>query len=236
MERAFLYGDLLFETMLAEGGSVALISQHYSRLANAAAVLKMDLCGLNEEKFNTQSLQALQNFNPTPKKGEKHRIRYTLYRESKGTYLPDSNQSNFNISISRFEPKNAAEIHQLGIYPDQQKAPGKLSNLKSGNALIYVMASIWAKENNLDGALICNTNGYIIESDNSNIFWRKNGVWFSPPLTDGCIAGIGRELFIASHQVTEKSCTETDLLNADECILTNALYLKRNFKFTTHNS
>ncbi len=217
--------------MLAEGGSVALISQHFSRLANAAAVLKMDLCGLNEEKFNTQSLQALQNFNPTPKKGEKYRIRYTLYRASKGTYLPDSNQSNFNISISPFEPNNAIETHQLGIYPDQQKAPGKLSNIKSGNALIYVMASIWAKENNLDGALICNTNGYIIESDNSNIFWRKNGVWFSPPLTDGCIAGIGRELFMASHQVTEKSCTETDLLNADECILTNALYLKRSFIF-----
>jgi branched-chain amino acid aminotransferase len=233
MERAFLYGDLIFETMLATGGSIPLMSLHYSRLVHSAKILKIDLCGLNEEKFNTELLTALHNFNQNHSNNENYRVRFVLFRKSNGTYLPESNDSGFNIEVSRFEPKNNAEILQLGIYTEQQKAAGGLANIKSGNALIYVMASIWAKENNLDGALIRNTNGQIIESNHSNIFWRKNNTWFTPPLADGCVAGIGREIFMLNQKVQEQSCYGQDLLNADECIITNALNPKRGFNLKT---
>jgi branched-chain amino acid aminotransferase len=112
---------------------------------------------------------------------------------------------------------------------EQTKAPGVLANLKSGNALIYVMASIFAKEQGWEEALILNTNGHIIESTTSNIFWQANQQWFTPPLSDGCIAGIGREVFMERHSVIEKSCTHIDLQNAEQCILTNALWLERKF-------
>jgi branched-chain amino acid aminotransferase len=229
MERAFLYGDLLFETMLAEGGIIAHISRHYSRLSQSAEVLKIALCGLNEEKFNALCAQKIAEFEQKNPDSIYLRVRAVLNRDSEGTYLPQNNIGKLSIQISEIEKLVQTEILRLGIYKEQQKAPGILANLKSGNALIYVMASIWAQENNLNGALILNTQNNIIESSHSNIFWRQGTNWLTPPLADGCVAGIGRELFMETNKVLEKSCSRIDLLNADECILTNALNKPRNF-------
>lgn len=230
MERAFLYGDLLFETMLFSNGQAPHIARHYKRLAHSAQILKMDLCGLNEEKFNTEIYAAVQEFQSKNPNSSTLRIRFTLFRQSEGFYLPNSNSTNFQISIFRFEPKTPMQPIKMGIYKEAQKAPGILANLKTGNALLYVMAAIWAKENTYDDALILNTNGEIIEATSSNIFWQKNSAWFSPPLAAGCVAGIGRQLFMAQHPVTEKPCTPQDLALADTCLLTNALTPQTPFK------
>jgi branched-chain amino acid aminotransferase len=223
MERAFLYGDLLFETILFSNGHAPHIARHYSRLAHSANILKMDLCGLNEEKFNKEIYQAVQEFQSKNANSSTLRIRFVLFRQTEGFYLPISNSTNFHIIIFRFEPKTPIQPIKMGIYKEQHKAPGILANLKTGNALIYVMAAIWAKENGYDDALILNTNGEIIEATSSNIFWQKNGLWFSPPIASGCVAGIGRQLFMAQYPVTEKPCTPQDLAQADNCLLTNAL-------------
>jgi branched-chain amino acid aminotransferase len=230
MERAFLYGDLLFETILFCNGQAPHIARHYRRLAHSASILKMDLCGLNEEKFNTEIYTAVQEFQSKNANSNTLRIRFVLFRQSEGFYLPNSNATSFNISIFRFEPKTPVEPIKMGIYEEQRKAPGILANLKTGNALVYVMASLWAKENAYNDALILNTNGEIIEATSSNIFWQKNGAWFSPPLAAGCVAGIGRQLFMEQHPVTEKTCTAQDLYTADTCLLTNALTPQTPFK------
>lgn len=230
MERAFLYGDLLFETMRVEYGRIPHIARHFRRLEQSAQTLKIDLCGLNEEKFNTYCEQKIADFEAQNPNSTFLRLRAVLYRDSQGTYLPLENKGKLQLQLSEITHLVQPEILRLGIYTQQQKAPGILANLKTGNALVYVMASIWAQENNLDGALILNTQNHIIESTHSNIFWRKANTWFTPPLADGCVAGIGRQLFMESHTVVEKSCLTQDLQNADECILSNALHAPRNFR------
>jgi branched-chain amino acid aminotransferase len=119
-------------------------------------------------------------------------------------------------------------INDIDVYEEQYKACSTLSNLKSGNALIYVLASQYAVANNLDDALIINQHGRIIEATSSNLFWIKNGIISTPPLTEGPIAGIMREVVINLAQkqgllVQEKELTIDELLIADECFLTNAL-------------
>jgi branched-subunit amino acid aminotransferase/4-amino-4-deoxychorismate lyase len=235
MERAFLYGDLLFETILATPAGIPYISHHFRRLEKSAAILKMDLCGLNEEKFHQELTQVLNQFKVKNSNCSHFRIRFVLNRKSGGFYLPDSNQSSYFIEIFRFEPKPNEKVLRLGIYTEQQKAPGVLANLKTGNALVYVMASLWAKENKLDDALIVNTENQIIEASSSNIFWKQNGQWFTPPLSSGCVAGIGRELFLNQNKVTEKACYANDLFNAEDGILTNALTAPRRFKLIALN-
>jgi branched-chain amino acid aminotransferase len=134
--------------------------------------------------------------------------------------------------MHRFEPKKPknGSTWRLAPYTEQSKAPGKFSLLKSGNALLYVMAALFAEENQLDEALIVNTSGHIIESGTGNIFWKEKEQWFTPPLSDGCIAGIGRELFMESHQVQESHCSFNQLLEASCCVFTNAIYPYREFK------
>ena len=92
------------------------------------------------------------------------------------------------------------------------------------------MASIWAREKELDDALILNSKGNIIEASSSNIFWRINRQWFTPPLSDGCVEGIMREVFMGQNKVIEKSCSMSELNKADEILLSNAIQGLRKFE------
>ena len=229
MERAFLYGDLLFETILVQAKAIPHLALHYKRLSQSAALLKMELCGLNEEKFCQEILAEAERFRLQHPEAKNLRARFVLYRDSDGFYLPTSHQTKFQITLFRFEPKPILQPLKLGVFWEQAKAPGPLANLKTGNALVYVMASIWAKENDFDDALIINTNHEIIEASSSNIFWLKNGIWHTPPLSSGCVNGIGRTLFMQENTCLEVPCTLQDLQNAEKCLLTNALQEPREF-------
>jgi branched-subunit amino acid aminotransferase/4-amino-4-deoxychorismate lyase len=229
MERAFLYGDLLFETILVQAKAIPHLALHYKRLSQSADLLKLELCGLNEEKFSQEILQEVARFRLLHPNYQTLRVRFVLYRDSDGFYLPNSNTSKYQISLFLFEPKPNLHPLKLGVFNEQSKAPGPLANLKTGNALVYVMACIWAKENNLDDALILNTNHEIIEASSSNIFWLKNGIWHTPPLSSGCVNGIGRTLFMQENTCLEVPCTLQDLQNAEKCLLTNALQEPREF-------
>jgi branched-chain amino acid aminotransferase len=119
-------------------------------------------------------------------------------------------------------------INNIDVYEEQYKASSTLSNIKSGNSLIYVLASQYAVANRLDDALILNQHGRIAEATSSNLFWIKNGIISTPPLGEGPVAGIMREVVMELAQkqgllVQEKELTIDELLIADECFLTNAL-------------
>jgi branched-chain amino acid aminotransferase len=91
------------------------------------------------------------------------------------------------------------------------------------------MAAIWAKENNLNDALILNQHDRICDSTIANVFWVKDNKIFTPPLNEGCVAGVMRkkvlELAIrnSDHLMQEAVLTQEILLQADEVFLTNAI-------------
>jgi branched-chain amino acid aminotransferase len=228
MERANQYGDLLFETMFYDGNEIRFPKLHFDRLIKGLETLKMPKPYLHFEEFlerinHAAFLGLNQNENETPL-----RIRLTAKRKGNGNYFPSEAQLKYEVFAQPILLKNN-KVLTLGIYPDQAKAPGKLANLKTGNALIYVMSAIYAKENDWDESLILNTQSRIIESTSSNIFWHSNGQWFTPPLSEGCIEGIGRSVFMDTNHVVEKPCNFEDLQNAEKRLLTNALFLQREF-------
>ena len=81
---------------------------------------------------------------------------------------------------------------------------------------------------NLFEGIFLNHQGYIVEGITSNIFIVKNGKLITPPLRIGCLGGITRKtvLEIASKPLhltkQEKNIKKTDLLNSEECFLTNS--------------
>jgi branched-chain amino acid aminotransferase len=228
MERANQYGDLLFETMLFEGNEIRFANFHFERLIKGLEILKMPKPFLSCEEFLEIAKQAaIFGLNQNPIES-KLRIRFTAKRNGLGNYLPINPQIIYETSVQPILPKNNKFL-TLGIYPEQVKAPGILANLKTGNALIYIMSALYAKENNWDEALILNTFGNIIESTSSNIFWFKNNQWYTPPLSEGCIEGVGRRVFMESHPVIEMPCALSDLQTAEQRLLTNALFLQREF-------
>jgi branched-chain amino acid aminotransferase len=229
INRAFVYGDLLFESMLVLNNQIQHVDKHFERLRKSATVLKMNLSNsFDIDFFKNAILNEINNSNLSNKNS--CRVRFVLHRNATGFYLPNSNETAF--IIEPFElPENWKEIadkpKRTGIYTFQTKATGPISNLKTGNALIYVLAKIWAHENGFDDALILNHNGNIIEAASSNLFWKSNNQIYTVPLAEGCINGIARQVYmeqmeVANKPVIEKICSEIELRQADEIFICNA--------------
>ena len=220
-DRSYRYGDGLFETMKIEDGNILLEEYHFERLFSGLETLKYQ----NPVFFTKQKLSGEVKELCKKNNCEKlARVRVSVSRGSGGLYDFD-NKFSYLIESWPLEQYGFNENGlMIDIFPDARKSIDKFSNLKSANYLPYVMAAIWAKENKLNDALIQNQYGRICDATIANIFWVKGGNVFTPPLNEGCVAGVMRKRILDLRQnIEEKSLTENDLLNADEVFLTNAI-------------
>lgn len=220
INRAFVYGDLLFETIRFSGGELVNIDFHTKRIEQGAKLLGFELP--STWSVNYLSDLILPQINP-----HNSRIRLVMSRQGEGFYLPNNNAVSFFVEHWPLLPKKVF-VDDIDVFEGQYKACNSLSNLKSGNALIYVLASQYAAANHLDDALIMNQYGRLAETTSSNVFWIKDGIISTPPLTEGPVAGIMREVVMGlaikkGLLLQEKELTIDELLVADECFLTNAL-------------
>lgn len=225
--RAFRYGDSLFETIRLCNNKIMFLRDHITRLKLGMTVLRMNL----PAEFNTENIyefiiQLIKHNTHAPHS----RIRLTVFRNEGGYYAPETNDISFLIESE--ELPCGYELNQRGfwadIYSDMKKPVNKLSNIKSGNALLYVMAGIAKQSMKLDECLIVNESGAICESISSNIFVVKNGTLYTAPLADGCVAGIMRKQIMslaAEYKILafENSITSYTLMNGDEVFLTNSV-------------
>ena len=226
--RAFRYGDSVFESIRLMKGKIMLLPLHIQRLKLAMTSLRMNIPG----EFSTTNIEHLiyelikENTITTDA-----RIRLTVFRNDGGFYTPETNDISFLIEVEKMEAVGYT-LNQKGLwvdlYAEIKKPISKISSIKTGSALIYIMAGITKNSLKLDDCLLVNDNGHIIESINSNIFVVKNGAVYTSPIADGCIDGVMRKhiLAIASENrilTFEKSLTVHTLADADEVFLTNAI-------------
>lgn len=226
--RAFRYGYGIFETMLVKDAAIQLESYHWERLFAGAAALHFDLPKLlTPQLLQTEVLHTVQK-----NKLEKlSRVRLQLYAGTGGLYDGKDQKPNYLIECFPLD-EHIIELNEIGlgvgIATGLQKSINSLANLKSCNALIYALAARQAKENKWNDALILNTQGNIIESTIANIFWIKDQQTFTPPLSEGCVAGVMRRRLLellpqVGYTVTEQPLTKELLMQADELFLTNAI-------------
>ena len=228
VRRGFSFGDGAFETIKIVNGLPLFLNNHYKRLSSAQKKLKIDEdqhFRIEELKSNILNLIELNNI----KQGGV--VRLSVYRTGSGTYLPNSNKLSYIIEIK----KSSSNLYQtndkglkIDVFNDLLKPINFLSPYKVANAQLYVLASIYFKEHELDDVLIKNSNDNIIETTNSNFFISSNGVLYTPPLSEGCVGGIMRmqviNLAISNGMlVYENPIHIQHLLSADEIIITNAI-------------
>jgi branched-chain amino acid aminotransferase len=117
---------------------------------------------------------------------------------------------------------------EVDLYTAQHKQNDFLSNFKTKNGLIYIMAALTAKEKGLDDLLITSPKGSVLEGSSANVFVVSNGMLYTPALEEGCLAGVMRMTVInialeAGIKVYECHLLPQNLIAADEVFLTNAV-------------
>ncbi|MGV3630245.1 MAG: aminotransferase class IV [Bacteroidota bacterium] len=226
--RSYLYGDGIFESIRIVNGKAININNHYKRLTEGAKVLKMRLPSFYSAEFFQSRIQELIDKSGIQEGGK---CKISIDRASGGTYFPETNEVTYFIEVYPYQ-SNLFELNSKGleidIYTDLKKQKNFLSNYKTKNGLMYVMAAIAAKEKNLDDLLITNDRGGILESTNSNLFIVSNGVLYTPGLDEGCLAGTMRMQVInlaIQHGIKVYECNilPQNILAADEIFLTNAI-------------
>lgn len=226
--RSFLYGDGLFESIRIINGQPYKLENHIIRIKEGAKVLGYAI----PEEFTTayfkDQIVNLLKHNSIRAGGK---VRLCLFRNDGGLYKPSNNTVSYLITADLL-PYNLFKLNEEGllldVFYDIYKDKNILSNFKTTNALLSVMAGNYANSNKLDDCLLVNSNRNIIEAISSNVFLVSNGVLYTPPLSDGCVGGTMRMNVINTAlqmnlKVYETSLTPQNLMVADEIFLTNAI-------------
>lgn len=223
--RAFKFGDALFETLKVSNGVIHFWEDHYFRLMASMRMLRMEiplvftLEYLENEILKTCTDQSMHT---------NYRVRITVYRKDGGMYNPITNEVDFLIesSESNYETK---EKYEVDLFKDFHQFSGGLSTVKTSNKILNTLASIHANENKLDNCLLLNERKSIVEATNANIFIVTKNCIKTPSVKEGCVKGIIRKRLLEMIQekpnwtLEEGEVSPFDMQKADEVFLTNSI-------------
>jgi branched-chain amino acid aminotransferase len=247
--RAFLYGDAVFETVKIVNSKILFLEDHYFRLMASMRILRMEIpMNFTMDYFEVQLLSVVENNGFS----NSARARITVYRNDGGFYLPTTNDISFLIHTSPLENQSfvfETKECEVDLYKDFYISKQLLSTLKTTNKVVQVTASIYANENGLDNCIMLNDSKNVVEVLQGNIFMLQGNTLITPPLSEGCINGIMRKQVltlakkIEGLEVIEAVISPFDLQKADELFFTNVIkgiqsitkYRKKEFSTTTAN-
>lgn len=225
--RAFRYGDGLFESMRYLNGKLRFAELHAERLQRGMIALKLDGSSKLDARFLINKVEELVKRNNY---GQNARVRLTVYRDADGLYSPAGNRFGYAIEMSKSDEGsyiNQAKGLIVDVFDEVTKPINILANHKTCNSLVYVMAGIHRKENSLDEVFILNNSGFLCEAMSANVFVVFKKKIYTPALTEGCISGVMRSVVMNLAKENKMEVIEAqinpDILNeAEEVFLTNA--------------
>jgi branched-chain amino acid aminotransferase len=222
--RAYKYGDSVFETIKIINGKLVFWEDHYFRLMASMRMLRMripmnfTLEFLEEEILKIVSIKSENNL----------RVRLCITRKDGGFYTPTTNEIDYLIESSeiKFITKDK---YTLDLFKDFYIYSGYLSTIKTNNKLINTLASIFAKENELDNCILLNERKGIVEATNASLFLIQGTLIKTPLLSEGCLKGIAREKVIniikssSDYDIEEAVISPFEIQKADELFITNSI-------------
>lgn len=227
--RGFLFGDSVFETIKVLDNKVLFLEDHYFRLMASMRICRMEIpMNFTMEYFESQIVTLISSL----EKSNSYRVRFSVYRESEGFYLPKSINVQFIVTASPL----SSDLYSIGkvsyeveLYKDFYIQKQLLSTLKTNNKMLQIAGSIFAEENGYDNCLVLNNDKNVAEALQSNLFMKTGSVVVTPPVSDGCLNGIMRKQTLEilkkmeGIEVKEISISPFDLQKADELFLTNVI-------------
>src|SRR5690606_11549604 len=226
--RAFRYGDGIFETMLFKDGTIRFLDQHIARLQRSMQKIHLEKAANFDAFFVKTITEELIRKNKMV--GQTVRVRLIVFRAGDGLYSPLTNEPSYVLQVQKHE--NPQPNNKIGlivdVYTEFKKPFSDLSELKSNNALLYVMAGLFKSQRKLDDVLILNQEGFLCEGLSSNVFIYYEKTLYTPALNQGCVDGVMRRVVmdIAEGEgipVVEAQISPEIMKETDEIFCTNAV-------------
>lgn len=192
LDRGFLYGDSVFETLRTYGKKPFALQEHMDRLQKSAEQVLIDL-PVSLAQISSEITRAVEQAD-----FDESYVRVMLTRGQGALGLdPRAAVRPLRVLIVAPLPPPPLEDYRSGVsvitfqtsrVQDDTPAAGA----KIGNYLVAVLAHKQAAESGAKEALIKNVAGEVVEGATSNVFWFEGNELWTPPLSAGILAGITR--------------------------------------------
>jgi branched-chain amino acid aminotransferase len=161
------------------------------------------------------------------------RLRLTVFRSGDGLYQPTTSQADFLIQAQPLAQSQYSYLPsmQKSVFFDAYPISGgtEWSNLKTiGGSMPYILAALHKEEQNADEVFLLNQWGRVVEALSANVFWIEDEQIYTPPLSEGAIAGVMRAFLLENSRnwttpIREKVCTLADFSSASAVFTTNSI-------------
>lgn len=223
--RAFKYGDAVFEIVKIAHGKVIFWEDHYFRLMASMRMLRMKIPIDFTLEFLEQEI--LKTISPDNKSSIQI-ARLNIFRKDGGQYLPKTNKVDYLIQLEEIDSLIQSK-YTIDLFKDFFKYSGFLSTVNSNNKLINTLARVYAEENEFDNCILLNERKGVVEVCGGNLFLVKDNIVKTPPLSEGCTKGIirGKVIEILSknndYKIEESVISPFEVQKADEIFITNSV-------------
>lgn len=226
LDRGFLFGDSVYEVFKTAGEVPFAWPEHLARLRASAAAIRLEL-DLDDAEIARRIAATVD--------AAAHGDSYVRIVVTRGTgsapniALAHAPGPPRWVVIVRPVPAVRNEPSRLAIVPRLRNDRRALDPAtKSGNYLNNVLALAEAQAMGATDCIMTNADGQVTEASTANLFARIDGVWCTPPLDAGLLAGVTRGLLLAFLATTgaaaeERFLTPDDLRRADELFLSSTL-------------
>ncbi len=225
-DRAFQYGDGVFEGLRCYDGRIFKLTEHVGRLFRSASAVGIEI-PLTGEQFKEAVKRVIRengfrdaHIKPVVSRG----TAWKLGLDPRNTTEPTVVIPARPIGKSMFDAEKGFKMASVSV----RKVPAMCLDprIKSCNYLVHILARREALASGADEAVIYDLGGNVAEGAGDNIFVVRNGRLHTPPLQDA-LEGITRQAVIElagrmGLELLETRLTSYDLYNADEIFVTGS--------------
>ncbi|MBT8391750.1 MAG: aminodeoxychorismate synthase component I, partial [Ignavibacteriaceae bacterium] len=194
----------IIETMLFDSGKILFFEEHIERLKSTANFFLFNFKEQRLSKRITKSILQLDE-------NKKYVLRVMLGKWGE-------------ISMETKEFIQTKNINSIILSQHRISSQNKFQYFKTTNRDLYESEYKKYSANNVFDVLFLNEKGELAEGSISNIFVKRQGVWFTPTINSGIIAGIYRNYLLKTQpDIIETSLTTKDLSTAEEVKMVNSV-------------
>jgi len=220
-------GDAVWEGVRVYDGRIFCFEKHLNRLMESAKSMDFANVPTVEEVKNA----VFSTLKANGMKDDTH-IRLTLTRGEKITsgMNPKLNQFGCTLIVLAEWKSSIFYGKELRLVTSNIRRNSPLcldSKIHHANLINNILAKIEANYAGVDDAVMLDLDGFVAETNATNIFMIKNGVVVTP-FPKACLPGITRSLIIEicknnNIQIVEQDISVTELYNADEVFTTGTM-------------
>ena len=225
LDRGFLYGESVFETLRTVERKALFLSDHLMRLRKSASLLGMT-CDF-DDGWMEQLIDQLLARIPA---GEDAVVRITMTRGNRigGRLDAEGCRSRWIVTATAMQPEKSRPPLHLVISKFRKSPPDVLDPaIKSGNFLSSILAREDAIGRGADDGILLSPEGILTETSCANLFWVRDGEVFTcsrelvlEGITRGCAI---RLLESSGIEVIEGLFPELEIRSAQEAFLTSSV-------------